>query len=160
MTVKGQAGEQLKLFYRPSEIMDRVDFSYDADGDDSMGSMWARKEREARLAYGTPDSDPYAEGRMAHGAGVYDAIKSHGVTSHVQMASGEFGSGKQLHYLLDGHHRVAAAAAVERDTGREMHVPVLHGDVHVDTPSGGFYPAEGYWPQNYNKKWDSNEEGW
>lgn len=152
-----QPGEQLKLFYRPQEIMDRVDFSHDIQGEEDLSQMWARKERETRLPYGTPNLDPWPDdddpNRMQHGAGLYSSVKQHGMTSHVQVADEEV-YGAQRHYLLDGHHRVAAAAAVERDTGREMHVPVLHGESSVTTPSNGFYAASDYWPQNFNKKWD------
>lgn len=121
--------DQFKLFMSGTEWKGAVTDSYDRDwvtsgpGDyrqENMNELWSRKETEAR----EPKSN-------AHGSGLYDAIKNEGYDPNkvddIDIESGSYGPsiahvrGKSMQ--VDGHHRIAAAAAVERDTGKVSWIP-------------------------------------
>jgi hypothetical protein len=79
---------------------------------------------------------------------VYDSVAREGVTSHVELA---WDPGEERPMIPNGHHRLAAARAVERDTGRNLYVPTHnidmgHPDRFLDAP-------EELYPQNVRKDW-------
>jgi len=113
--------DQLKLFMTGTEWQDFVTHSTDGP----LEHIWPQKEQESRA--------PAASGR--HGAGVYDSLKSEGynhfkgVNSPATIIFEESPDGKSVrHVQSEGHHRVAAAAAVERDTGKPVYLPTNYVD--------------------------------
>lgn len=121
---------QFKLFMGGQEFQQATSHSYDLEYDDnttsgreSMSHMWDRKLTESKVPSNGNDwwSRP-------HGAGVYDSLSAGGydtakhdtldtaptiyVGSRGRMTQGE------------GHHRIAAAADIERTTGRNVWLPV------------------------------------
>ena len=135
--IKGGVGEQLKMFMTPDELKSYAEPMDRADIETAEG-MWKRKERESKA----PEHWGY------HGGGVYDSIAKEGVTSHVEVWHDRQGPA-----LSDGHHRVAAAAAVQRDTGRQQFIPIEHEAANA---SSSWDPLHGYdrrYPQNVRKGW-------
>jgi hypothetical protein len=106
---------QLKLFMGAGEwkksMTDSVDRPFAKDR--KMSNLWSEKLTEAK--------EP--AGRYGHGAGLHDDLSTGGykhdkwdpptimVNRSNEMAQGE------------GHHRIAAAADIERTTGRNMWIP-------------------------------------
>lgn len=130
--------EQLKLFMSGTEWQNYTDSSIDGgpvDGGNSekatarMKELWSTKEKEARAPF---RSD-------VHGAGTYDSMKERGY----DPSPGEdpptiilMNNQANTHVVKmqsEGHHRVAAAAAIERDTGQPVWMPVTYADA---TPAG------------------------
>jgi len=111
---------QMKLFATGTEIQGIVNQSTDLQPGEDMSSMWERKQRAA--------SDP--EHDAAHGH-LQESLATKGLVGHgndrVHLL---YGGGDQSQVALgDAHHRVAAAAHLER-TGRrtvffnlDHHVP-------------------------------------
>lgn len=132
---------QFKLFMSPSELIGSVTGSGDrlTGLNETMSEMWNRKEKESR----GPRQVSKHGYTLSHGSGVYNSIASEGVTSHVFVRPGETGL-----YMENGHHRVAAAAAVERETGRQQYIPVNYSASENDED---FYGK--HYPQNVRKNW-------
>jgi hypothetical protein len=129
------------------------------DQRESMDSMWARKDQESREPGSYPIHDVQAVsnpsggvdfkrveiGRsknLQHGAGVYDSIKENGlqqnplpdlgmkeITTYVDKRTGEKRQG-------EGHHRVAAAAAVEQETGKTQWIRPNYVPAHLMPQNG------------------------
>lgn len=116
--------EQLKLFMTGTEWQGYVNSSTDGP----LDVIWPEKEAQARAS---------ANQRNApHGAGTYDSMKEHGyvaqksVNSPPTIVFETSPSGKTLRRTQsEGHHRVAAAAAVERDTGKPVYLPTNYVDI-------------------------------
>lgn len=80
----------------------------------AMGALWAQKEWEARQP-----AESYE-----HGSGLYDRIHSgEQVHTPIEVHLGESAAQDKQY---EGHHRIAASAAVQRDTGRQQFVPVKY----------------------------------
>ncbi len=126
--IKGGPGTQLRLFMDPEEHIASIQGSSDAFPE-HMDAMWSSKEWQAR--------QPADSG--VHGAGLYDSIKEKGVTSHVHVFEDHRGKLNQG----EGHHRAAAARAVQRDTGNPQFLPVnyIPQDVRKYPGSQGFKPG-------------------
>jgi hypothetical protein len=124
---------QFKLFYGAQELQNSITKSgdlkatIDSDGymqRDEEGSfqyetlpeMWSRKVQESKQREGS-----------GHGSGVYDSMLSEGVRPHTSLRVHHVSSGDDLQ-VSDGHHRVAAAADIERTTGRNMWIFTDHAD--------------------------------
>jgi hypothetical protein len=107
---------QLKLFMGAQEWQGSVTDSFDrwTHKDETMDELWRSKLHEAKQKSGV------------HGAGVYDSIKAVGyyhehpdvmepptiqITSRGTLTQGE------------GHHRIAAAAEIEKETGKPIWIP-------------------------------------
>jgi hypothetical protein len=117
---------QLKLFMTGTEWKNSITHSTDGP----LEHIWPQKEQEAR--------SPESSGR--HGAGVYDSLKENGfnhyknVNSPATIIFEESPDGKSVRTVQsEGHHRVAAAAALEKDTGKQVFIPTNYVD---NTPSG------------------------
>ena len=117
---------QLKLFMTGKEVQSRVTQSLDTQPGEGLGEMWARKEQESRVP-GNFQTNPDAPG---HGAGVYDSLATRGYNPPddrevSQSVALRFDRLNQDEMRMGwGHHRVAAAAALERDTGKQTFLPV------------------------------------
>jgi hypothetical protein len=110
--------DQFKLFMSGEEWKQSVTASTDGPID----KVWPRKEAESKSARGR---DMFG----AHGAGVYDSMKKHGYNPDVHDEGWNWSpptilvntDGRKKQF--DGHHRVAAAAAIERETGKPVWLP-------------------------------------
>lgn len=110
---------QLQMFMPAGELIKKVpnDFipHYYAESGDphTQEEMWANKLREAKVL--PAGRRPPREGRL------YDHIASEGVLEPVRVHVGDGG------VILDGHHRIAAAA----DIDPTMEVPMKNiGSAH------------------------------
>jgi hypothetical protein len=113
---------QLKLFMTGKEWKDTITHSSDGP----LEHIWPQKTEESKLPYHSAH----------HGSGLYDSMIQHGF----QMKPGEdpptivlkgpdSGKGDDLHFMQsEGHHRVAAAAAVEEATGKPVYIPTNYKD--------------------------------
>ena len=124
--------DQLQLFVDPEEHMERIKGSTDQEGR-TVEHVWEQKEREARLPRGTPS--PWDPSEPQHGAGLVDALRSgEGVRKPVHVVLEGY-QDKPGPVQWEGHHRIAAAAAVQREnkaagvTNPHVYVPVEH---HLD----------------------------
>lgn len=112
---------QLAMFMRPAEIKaNTFPGDFDPRLDRGHANMWHEKEQDNWI------NDMDTE------------VEAHGVTDPVTVVHGPDGakwagdpqgarkSGKPV--LADGHHRVQAADAAERNGKKEVYVPVTHTD--------------------------------
>jgi hypothetical protein len=115
---------QFKLFYSGQELQDSITRSWDIDedeGDTGLESMWNRKLEES-MAH--PRSGQ-------HGAGVYDSIREEGFRPHVRLGvhwGDQPGTDTPDLHIEEGHHRLASAAALERETGQPQWINVDNYD--------------------------------
>lgn len=132
--------EQLRLFATGTEVKAMVNYSFDADpgqgsydqvhqqpGErprivhvpstprESLDQTWQRKLTEAKSTSGA-----------VHGAGVYDSIAREGYRPHTSPITLVTNSTNGKRFLADGHHRVAAAAAVEGEGRGPVWVPLRY----------------------------------
>ena len=118
---------QLKLFMGGREWQDTMSDSVDrmvpVNGlsGESMGQLWDRKLVEAKQPAGT-----------SHGAGLHESLSEHGYEHDAvepptifhgdlwgQMEKPGFAQG-------EGHHRIAAAADIEKTTGKNVWIPTKY----------------------------------
>lgn len=115
--------DQLKLLMTGSEIKNQITYSPDVDparatasGDpESLEGLWPYKLWEAKK--------PIDEVNLPGGGhGVYDSLKEKGYQGNpiVLRHSADLGT-----FITDGHHRVAAAAELDRE-GNSVYIPVEH----------------------------------
>lgn len=130
--------DQLKLFMGGQEWQDTATESIDRRGTETMSDVWKAKDSEARrtpqqtdmLEVRAPNNIHNVVGQIEyttpHGSGMYDKIKTDGYqhNEHDPPAMRPMGGGQ--FQQLEGHHRVASAAAVERDTGRNVWLPTTY----------------------------------
>lgn len=133
-TDPGLNPDQLKLLMTGSELQKTITHSYDAPldmepGDAStLNDLWSRKEAESRRRPG--------EWLQPHGSGVYDSLKARGYEGeplrlHDYNVFTDAGVHVPARGVMDGHHRVAAAAALERE-GQQIYIPVVHQDSRLE----------------------------
>lgn len=122
---------QFKLFMGGQEMKAASVASVDSEamkGERGWNPMWDRKLREAKQPL-NPMLRPIYQ---PHGAGVYESMEKHGY-----QASDEAGEWDRPTLWVsksrtpepvlrqgEGHHRIAAAADIERRTGRNIWLPV------------------------------------
>lgn len=109
----GPQFDQLQMFMTGSELKSYLTDSGDRGGG-SMEGMWGQKLKEAQHPAGAGDY-------KVHGEGLYDSIKERGYQGD-SLGVNHWGGEKSL---LDGHHRVAAAAQLDSE-GYENYIPVTH----------------------------------
>ena len=102
----------------------RQDFEV-TDEKESMDEMWDRKLTEAKSDYGS-----------VHGGGVHESMMNEGVRPQTKVTlnwddSEDYGDEPSV-MLGDAHHRVAAAADIERTTGRSMWINANHSDPNLN----------------------------
>jgi hypothetical protein len=111
------SNEQLAMFMPAKEIMDKLNYS-----DDGVISprFWARKLKEAKTGT-VEDSHTSRRGRQKS---LYESVKEEGVQKPVELRETLVPSifTPKGHQLLQGHHRVAAAADIDPN----MLIPVTH----------------------------------
>jgi hypothetical protein len=115
--------KQLQMFMRPHELKTEMwpgDYepAFDGPGEEGHRNLWSIKERENWIN----DMDLRVE--ISGVLSPVDVV--HGEMRHDQAGdlAGARKSGKPV--LSNGHHRVQAAAAAERNTGKQYWVPVTH----------------------------------
>ena len=91
---------------------------------ETMGEMWGRKTAESKETRGLGAS---------HGAGTYESIQEHGFDTTkgapVRLTYDQYTDQPEPEVKIgDAHHRVAAAADIERTTGRDVWIPVTNVD--------------------------------
>lgn len=135
---------QLQMFMTGTELRNSVTESRDRLVDlpqrESLSAMWDRKAQESRA--------PRSAG--TDGAGTHDWVNSgyrggsaismvHRTQPGLDPIHGEH------HTILDGQHRVAAAASIESQTGKKIYFPVMHYDSTTPLPKapGGGTPTPG-----------------
>lgn len=122
---------QFKLFMTGTEWQAHVTHSTDGPVPD----IWEQKEAQARVPFGGD-----------HGSGVYDSIKEHGWQNRTNYNQYhptiilEDSSRGVRRVQSEGHHRIAAAAAVERETGKPEFIPTRY----VDNTAAGRRARKGY----------------
>lgn len=123
----GMNPDQLKLLMTGTELQRSITHSYDAPLDmepgdpKALGELWEQKTAEAKRREGSWGT---------HGAGVYDSIKQRGyqgepIKLHDYDVFTNAGYMTPARGIMDGHHRVAAAAALEKE-GQQVYIPVEH----------------------------------
>ena len=122
--IKGRPGGQLQMFASGEDLKATLTDSLDRVGmgesRESMGEMWNRKEAQSREP--APGGNPQGPGQ-----GVYDSLKEEGWnppawSPHQKMNVYHYDDATMIG---NGHHRVAAAAALERE-GSPVWIPLNH----------------------------------
>lgn len=136
--------EQLALFYTATDLQKMLTRSVDRDlspmgGFESMEELWDRKLKESKK------SSPHA-----HGGGVYDSIKEKGYVGDKLVVVHVDADDKQI---SNGHHRIAAAAQIEKETNKPIFIPVEHVETShrdaINVPSASRLDA---WRQRQREK--------
>lgn len=114
----GRRSGDIPMFESGTEIQKYITKSFDVDpfldkGD--INNMWKRKLKEAK----TPQR------AAVHGSGLYKAIKKDGFDWDFPVQVEHF-FGENDKTMAEGHHRVAAAAEIERETGKPVWIPIKH----------------------------------
>lgn len=114
---------QFKLFMTGQEWKSQVTHSTDGP----ISAIWADKEARAAV----PNDG-------GHGTGVRSSIERYGYQHDREVPPTiileDAPNGKSTRMVQsEGHHRVAAAAAIERDTGNPVYIPTNY----VDNTSAG-----------------------
>jgi len=102
MSGVGKQFEQLPMFMTAKELKNEVTPDDWRAGGPSLDSLWRRKAREAEKS------------------GLTESIRKDGVQEPVEVVH----RGETHRYLVDGHHRVAAASKV----GPKTLLPVRHSE--------------------------------
>ena len=122
---------QFKLFMSAGEWQETMERSVDqkqgwnAEADEPLGDVWKRKLTEAKATKNRGE---------AHGAGTYESLKEHGFKP--EMGNGPYDQPSILinrrneQIQGEGHHRIAAAAELERETGENIWIPTNYIDIN------------------------------
>lgn len=132
---------QLKLFYSAGELRDTINESGDrmylstglrGGGRESLEAMWERKVEESKKPANT-----------GHGSGVYESIEKQGYQEQEPTETDSWGRAMGVGseppgipvrwdndqmQVMDAHHRIAAAADIEKKTGKTIWMNVSHID--------------------------------
>jgi len=114
---------QLPMFMTGKELKDQITESGDILSGQTLGDMWAGKSETSKkpLSSGIPGSGSREsierEGWNPPEGGVIQANHVLGGPGEANLA--DFG-------VEDGHHRIAAAADIEKETGKQTFFPVEH----------------------------------
>lgn len=143
--------DQFKLFMSANEWKDSIEGSTDLYQDQTLDELWDDKLRESK-----------ATGGGVHGAGSYASLEKEGFREGINPNRGELynqdgyvyhgADGKTVNapfwgysgpsILVDkkgrniqaeGHHRIAAAADIEKKTGKTMWIPANYNSWESET---------------------------
>lgn len=107
--------DQLKLFMTGTEWQASVHDSYDRMGSESMDDLWEDKLNETQMPVGSD----------VRSAGLYDKMRVHGYRQNPREFRNPtinfHTSGTRIQE--EGHHRIAAAAELERQGIRTSFIP-------------------------------------
>ena len=119
----GPQFEQVQLFMTGTELQSKITNSIDRVPGGSMEGLWKRKLRESKRT------------GMEHGADTYKSLQQHGWQSDPEsprqgpgiMHVRKFGAIPEFDRdemsVDDAHHRIAAAADLERKGKRTIYIP-------------------------------------
>lgn len=112
---------QLQLFMGGQEWQSKVDDSVDRGMHETMSDVWARKTAESKSEPGELMDEPVhaSLSREGYDHDPYDPPRLYHGQLYGQMDKPGFIQG-------EGHHRVAAAADIERTTGRNVWIPTTY----------------------------------
>jgi hypothetical protein len=115
---------QLKLFMTGVEWQESVTHSTDGP----ISTVWKDKSGEARVS-----AEDHSYRGAPHGAGVYHSIREHGYrhdpSSPPTIVLEDAPNGKSVRKVQsEGHHRIAAAADLEREGNRTSYIPTNYVD--------------------------------
>lgn len=128
MSLNPQQFHQLPMFASGTDVKSAVTDSSDRLANtESMDQMWSRKEAESRKPRDT-----------GHGAGVYDSMKGNGYVGYGEIDKVPVLYANDQVRLVDGHHRVAAAAALDSE-GQDTWVPLRHLDLKQQSRQDAFF---------------------
>jgi hypothetical protein len=99
---------QYKMFMRPREIKAAVADSVDREYSESMDKLWQDKAEESDY--------------------IIDDLQERGTIRHpvTLQEAHSFPSGIPELHMGQGHHRVAGAERYEKETGKQVLIPVVH----------------------------------
>jgi hypothetical protein len=108
------------MWYTPGEVKKMVgNESIDRRKEETIDQMWSRKADEARV--GDPQ---HSRTPVEHTRTLTQSVASQGVKKPIRLMR-DTGRGQTV--LLDGHHRVAAAAEVNPN----MLIPAIHHEDNI-----------------------------
>lgn len=130
---------QLQMFMRPHEIMEAtqgrsVDYGeYPGRTDAMLRTDVLREARRPSQVKGGGDWDR-GTGVWEKGPSIADSVREGGVQKPIILTRGrdmqdvltEQGRPNDPIWQGNGHHRLAAAMAAEKETGQHQYIPVLH----------------------------------
>lgn len=120
MSARNVSHQQLAMWYTPGEVKKMVgDESIDRRKDETIHEMWERKADEAHVGGENYSRTPATRSRT-----LTQSVASQGVKSPIRLMH-DTGAGRTI--LLDGHHRVAAAHAVNE----HMLIPAIHHEDNI-----------------------------
>lgn len=105
---------QFKLFMSGQEWQRSVTDSVDRvhTKGETMKAVWKEKLHESKKPHG-----------LEHGSGIHDALRYEGYQHNTDDPPTIYLSSAGEHIQGEGHHRIAAAADIERTTGRNVWIP-------------------------------------
>ena len=120
MAARNVSHQQLAMWYTPGEVKKMVgNESIDRRKDESIDQMWSRKADEARVGDVTHSRTP-----VKHQRTLTQSVAQKGVSKPIRLMR-DTDAGRTI--LVDGHHRVAAAAEVNPS----MLIPAVHHEDNV-----------------------------
>lgn len=125
-------GDQLRMFMRPQEIINLVTSSIDQETnwddetkDQPLEELWNQKRAEVNKSVTYKDLKP--------------SITYHGVKRPITIVPG-VDKHEPSYMMGEGHHRVMAADEVEKETGKEIYIPVVHSRYWDETNDSQYRP--------------------
>jgi len=140
MTKRVLNPNQLRMFMRPGEIKDQATpGDWDPNFHQSKDDLWDMKSRESNYPpvggvgykYLTVDQQTGDLEDVTLKTSLKDEIRKNGVQTPVHISHSEttpVWSGETGPVLENGHHRVQAAHEVEKETGKQVYIPVVHSE--------------------------------
>jgi len=120
MSSRNLSHQQLAMWYKPNEIKKMVgNESIDRRKDETIDQMWTRKAEESHGG-----EEEHSRTPAKHSRTLSQSVAAQGVKKPIRLMK-DTASGRTI--LLDGHHRVAAADAVNE----HMLIPVIHHEDNV-----------------------------
>ena len=120
MSARNVSHQQLSMWYTPGEVKKMVGSeSVDRRPEETIEQMWSRKANESRVGDPTHSRTP-----VKHERTLTQSVAAQGVKKPIRLMR-DTDSGRTI--LLDGHHRVAAAAEVNPS----MLIPAVHHEDNV-----------------------------
>lgn len=140
--------DQLRMFMRPQEIINLVTSSIDQETnwddeteDQPLEGLWNQKRAEVNRSVTWKYLKP--------------SITAEGVKRPITIVPGS--DKYEPPYMMgEGHHRVMAADEVEKETGKEVYIPVVHSRYWDETNDYNYSPDEeehftGEYKKHFNK---------
>lgn len=129
----GTQFEQLPMFMTGTDLKGTITSSADqgipGNTGETLDQMWDRKASESAYPAGAhypPGGDahhhPLYGGGRVESAGLMDSIRQHGYNGEPVTLYADHG----VRQVMDAHHRIASAAHIEAETGKQVWIPMNH----------------------------------